>query len=394
MKEIKVLIVEDNEDWLGDLESNLGTIIAADLAGKEYGGIKIRTAKNQAEADRAVNEAVADGYDLILLDLLYPKGHEPDPNDDETEIFQGMAWLPELRKLQPNATIIILTSFDDPEKVLAAIRDHSANDFIAKTESFDNIIARIRVAWGNTKRLQQIQMLEDEFRSLLRSRATRMYAEDVATLLGRTKNSMYRIAQRIESGDQSAIATAADAIRKEFNSLNSDFVELTNLLREGEERCRPVDVPALVRQMILLYQRMIDNVHAEVVSPSETQSVTLVTFEGDLKVALHEVISNALYALERSRRPPREREVIFIVEEREGGVVIKVMDNGDGFTDEAIAHMFEPGYSTKDGQHQGQGLGLYIAKRMMQQIGGSITARNRPEGGAEVELSVANLVRS
>ena len=71
-------------------------------------------------------------------------------------------------------------------------------------------------------------------------------------------------------------------------------------------------------------------------------------------------------------------------------MAIRIRDNGDGFSDDSLEHMFRIGFS--DWKQEGhEGLGLYIAKRMMHAIGGEIRARNRPEGGAEVELIVRNL---
>jgi signal transduction histidine kinase len=406
MPTLKVLIVDDDRVWSENFKSNLTTAVTpASITGRDYDGFEVTWVTNQADADKAVgNRAGANNeasggqmeYDLVFLDLRYPlqpkDESEDEPADDEEDEFQGMKWLHELRRLQPNATIIIMTSHSeagDPENVVAAVRDHDANDFILKTEHIGDIVPRIRLAWENARRMRLLLMLEEEFRALLRTRAARTYAEDVAAILGQTKTSLYRIAQRIESGDPSAIATAANDIRSEFNSLNKEFMELTNLLNEGQERRAEVGVAATVRQMLLLYQRMIESVHAKAVPPVAEQDVRLVTYEGDFKVALHEAIANAVDSLEHSRTPAKERWLSVEVEKVEGGAVVRVRDNGDGFSNEAMDRMFEPGYTTKGDQHKG--LGLYIARRMMHQIGGEIVARNREEGGAEVELMVKNL---
>lgn len=401
MSMFKVLIVDDDVEWAETFQSNLLAVPLARITGRDYEGIEFTHVTNQADADNAVTDQRSNNggpdssleeYDLVLLDLRYPLTLGGEPEEDEEADFQGMTWLPELRRLQPGATIVILTGFAqfrDLENVVSAIRDHNANDFIPKTAPFHDVVARIRLAWENARRMQQLLMLEEEFRALLRTRAARTYAEDVAALLGQAKTSLYRIAKRIESGDTSAIASAANAIRGEFSVLNKEFIDLTTLLNEGQERRHEIDLPTLVRQMLLLYQRMIDSVHAEAISPNGKQSIKVTTYEGDLKVALHEVISNALCSLEQSKTPAQERALSITVAADEGYAVIRVVDNGDGFSDEALTRVFERGYSSKGDHHLG--LGLYIAKRMMHQIGGEISVRNRDEGGAEVELVVKNL---
>jgi PAS domain S-box-containing protein len=59
---------------------------------------------------------------------------------------------------------------------------------------------------------------------------------------------------------------------------------------------------------------------------------------------------------------------------------ISVSDNGPGIPAGEIAKIFVPFYTTKS---NGTGLGLAIVQKIIVQHGGSVEARNRPEGGAE-----------
>ena len=71
---------------------------------------------------------------------------------------------------------------------------------------------------------------------------------------------------------------------------------------------------------------------------------------------------------------------------REGeAIVVRVEDEGQGIPPEYLNRIFDPFFSTK-GEH-GTGLGLSIADAAMARIGGTITATNRPEGGAVFTLS-------
>ena len=62
------------------------------------------------------------------------------------------------------------------------------------------------------------------------------------------------------------------------------------------------------------------------------------------------------------------------------GQRISISDNGPGIPPEALAKIFVPFYTTKT---NGTGLGLAVVQKILVQHGGSIEARNQPEGGAE-----------
>jgi len=68
-------------------------------------------------------------------------------------------------------------------------------------------------------------------------------------------------------------------------------------------------------------------------------------------------------------------------------VVLSVADTGPGISPDVRAHLFEPFFSVK-ATGQGTGLGLVICKDLIEKQGGSITAANRPEGGAEFTVTI------
>src|SRR5258708_28477170 len=64
-------------------------------------------------------------------------------------------------------------------------------------------------------------------------------------------------------------------------------------------------------------------------------------------------------------------------------MVITVADHGPGFRSEDLPHVFKPFFTRRAG---GSGLGLAIAQKIVTEHGGTITAANRPEGGAVIEI--------
>ncbi|WP_242095778.1 ATP-binding protein [Sphingomonas sp. CROZ-RG-20F-R02-07] len=78
-------------------------------------------------------------------------------------------------------------------------------------------------------------------------------------------------------------------------------------------------------------------------------------------------------------------DAIAAVLARDGDVLtITVTDRGPGFKPMILAGIGSPYHSTK--ARAGAGLGLFLVTSVMRKLGGSVTARNRAEGGAEVVL--------
>lgn len=77
------------------------------------------------------------------------------------------------------------------------------------------------------------------------------------------------------------------------------------------------------------------------------------------------------------------------VEVEVGGGRVAVRDHGPGFADGDLPHAFERFYRADEARGMpGSGLGLAIVSRIAEEHGGSATARNAPDGGAVVEISL------
>jgi len=63
----------------------------------------------------------------------------------------------------------------------------------------------------------------------------------------------------------------------------------------------------------------------------------------------------------------------------DSNISIKISDNGPGIPEEMFPRLFEPHFTSKE---KGHGLGLSTCRQITEGHGGSITANNKPDGGA------------
>jgi signal transduction histidine kinase len=76
------------------------------------------------------------------------------------------------------------------------------------------------------------------------------------------------------------------------------------------------------------------------------------------------------------------------VRREDGSVVLTGADDGPGVSDDDLPRLFERFYrSDRARASRGTGLGLAIVKHVLAAAGGSVEARNRPQGGLEVRCS-------
>jgi two-component system sensor histidine kinase CpxA len=102
-----------------------------------------------------------------------------------------------------------------------------------------------------------------------------------------------------------------------------------------------------------------------------------------LRSAIENVIRNAI------RFSPVRSTVDVNVTRERGMAMITIDDCGPGVPATELERIFEPFYrvaESRDRDSGGTGLGLAITSRVVQLYGGSVTARNRPEGGLRVQM--------
>jgi signal transduction histidine kinase/integral membrane sensor domain MASE1 len=151
-----------------------------------------------------------------------------------------------------------------------------------------------------------------------------------------------------------------------------------DLLKKGVSERAPVDVNSCVREVARLLHG--DAIIRKVALRFDLQS-TAPLVHGD-KVQLQQVVLNlVLNAMEAmSGGAPETRQILVATSLLDPETVrISVRDNGPGIPSGQEDAIFEAFHSTKAA---GMGMGLSIARSMIQAHGGALHATNNPEGGA------------
>ena len=104
---------------------------------------------------------------------------------------------------------------------------------------------------------------------------------------------------------------------------------------------------------------------------------------GRVRQILHNLLRNAIEALEHSDGARIEVRVEAAKFHGQPMVEISVADNGPGFQTESLSQVFDPYVTTKP---KGTGLGLAIVKKLVEEHVGTIDAENQESGGAVIRV--------
>jgi PAS domain S-box-containing protein len=159
--------------------------------------------------------------------------------------------------------------------------------------------------------------------------------------------------------------------------------ELLEFARQKRQFMKPLDISQAVGSCLFLIEKqsLFQNIEIRKQLPEDMPSIV-----GDSQQLNHvfmNILINAAQAMEGSG-------TIAIASSSTGDrIVITIRDNGPGIAEKDLEHIFEPFFTTKE-EGQGTGLGLSVVYTIIENHGGTITARSEPGQGTEfvIELPI------
>jgi signal transduction histidine kinase len=177
-------------------------------------------------------------------------------------------------------------------------------------------------------------------------------------------------------------------IRRDDERAGEVIRRLRSLLKRTPFDAKEIDLNGIVRETLDLVAAL---AHARDVSVISILAETPLPVKADniqLQQVLINLIVNAIDAMERLRNPQRK---ITVRTARNGdSAEIEIADSGPGIPAGKIDEIFEPFYTTKP---DGMGMGLSIARTIIDMHDGQISAENNADRGAVFRI-VLPLVRA
>ena len=261
---------------------------------------------------------------------------------------------------------------------------------VASTGDLTRKIAPHRNRWDD----DDARLLATTFNTLTDSIARfqrDMSQKERLTALGRlstviaheVRNPLMIIKSALHSLRQPGVAPAV--VHEAITDIDEEVVRLNRIVNEVLDFARPiqfelsrVDVNALCRESA--GAALASGPGVAIAMDLDPALATMTTDPGRLRIALVNLLVNARHAVHGNNG-----HVTLSSRASGESVRISVADGGTGIAAHDLAKVFDPYFTTKRG---GTGLGLPIAKNIVEGLGGTLTVSSTPGKGTDITIDL------
>ncbi len=357
--EIKVLLVEDDSLFIRFIREMLR---------REKSPVRLQSANTLKDAFDLLD---AETFDVVVTDLGLP-----DSSGIETFLSLHIKF--------PQLPIIVLSGADDKHLALEAVQK-GAQEYLVKGSINADLLERsIRYSIERQKLLQELECKLADISRMQRERQNllSMFAHDI-------RNSVVGsgwLSNRIMIGKSCSVKEDLSMLKEEMLRIEymlADFMEFSRIdVTEYIPQMKAFDIAALIENEVR---------HAKVKAAQKNQTLrcriedaTLPAIKGDAAM-LQRVLSNLLdNALKYSGD---EGTVSIKVDVRDEDLCVHVLDNGIGIDGKHLPNIFEAFYRATSAS-KGAGLGLSIARKIVEAHGGRLWVKSEPGKGSTFSFTL------
>jgi signal transduction histidine kinase len=254
----------------------------------------------------------------------------------------------------------------------ARIHASTADELRRLVDAFNQMAADLKHQRGELERTNRLAAWAD---------MARQVAHDIKnplTPIQLSAEHLRRVHKDAGSPLHGVLESCVDTILSQVALLRQISSEFSSFASSPVARPAPTRLSEVIDEVVAPYRAGLpDNVRLAI---EETGPLPVLSLDrGLLGRALVNVIENALHAMRGGGT------LTLRTSAHDGGAVIEIADTGVGMDAEALAHLFEPYFSTKA---TGTGLGLTIAKRNVELNGGAIAVTSEKGRGTTVRITL------
>ena len=171
--------------------------------------------------------------------------------------------------------------------------------------------------------------------------------------------------------DPAQVRSYMGMAEEQLRTLSRIASQTLSFAKLSQER-KPIDLVELAESALRVHKQTIEAKRIHLVRKLPTDLIASIQGSRILQV-LTNLVANALEAM------PEEGQLTVCIKKCSGCVEFLVADNGSGIEPDAMKKLFEPFFTTKESA--GNGLGLSLSKRIIEDHGGKMMVRSSVRPG-------------
>ncbi|MEA3289569.1 MAG: hybrid sensor histidine kinase/response regulator [Campylobacterota bacterium] len=321
--------------------------------------------------------------DLIITDINMPK-------------MNGIDMSEQIKLIDPSIPIIVTSAHNDNDYLLKSI-NIGINGYIIKPININNLVKTIgKVLEPKVLKKKLKDQEEENQQRLLKSakftaigQLTAGLTHEINTPLTYIKGSVEIMQHKMKALPdlpvKQTLEKQYDRIEDGVKRISNIIDSMTEMAKKSSERSEFANIyETMIVSIIMAYNRSkhITQIYINGEPFCMNMDKNKQTFEAFVQRQRVEqvwiiIINNALDELIKIV-DFKDRSLNIIIEDDKNNVKIKFEDNAGGIKDEIFDTLFEPFKSTKESS--GMGVGLSIAKKIIEEQHGVISAYNKNDG--------------
>lgn len=342
---LRVLVIDDS-----DADARL---IHAMLARSVAERFEVEAETTLEQGIRRLDE---ERFDVVLLDLSLPES-------------TGLETFRRIHEHQPQTAVVVLTGLDDDDLARRAVSD-GAQDFLVKGR-FDRggLVRALRYAVERNQLVAELRALDEARSEFIANASHELRSPLAAFTASASLLSEYRHRMSEEELDAS------------FGRLERQAALMTELIESLLDLARLERGAVVIEPEPVNVRTAVDRA-LQAVPPQDGQRVDVAVDGAEVTAdleRLQQVLTNLLVNAYRYGG----EDILVRSEVHNGSVVIRVSDDGSGVPPELVPKLFDPFTRGANAVGRtGTGLGLAIVRRIVEELGGSVSYEDAPDGGA------------
>jgi len=314
--------------------------------------------------------------DVVVLDMKMPG-------------MSGMETFKAIKKFYPGIQVIFLTGNANLSEGVEGIRS-GAFDYLTKPVEIDHLAGKIFQA----REMQRLENARERDRLFRRQMEKRMiHTQRLASLGTMSTGIAHEINNPLAVINESAgfmrqvlggirdipekqrLFKGLEKIEKSIDRARRITHQLLGYVKKQGSEYSKVDIRLLMEDTLALVKKGMGDKEVFVSWETDPHTGLMYTDPFQVRQVLINLLENAVDAL------PQKGNIRLSTFGKEGEVCLCIRDDGPGISQDHLGKIFDPFFTTKT-VDQGTGLGLFVAHRIMDNLGGTISVESEAGKGS------------